>query len=387
MRFLIFCCLLACSLFAKDKKILIFSCHSGGGHVATAEALNDFLHDQYDVVVKYPNDEIYPISTQLYCYHLSHGNHTLLNFNHQLMKVGFPLYSFFEDPEYSLIIEDYIEKEKPDLLISVVPFANHLCVEAANKYKIPFLIVTTDNDIGIWINGLKNKDLKRTHIAISRDLPLTKTFLLKNDFSLEQIEITGMAVRSDFYEPKNKAKLCSLLDLPLNKPKILVMFGASGSTALLDYVKKINCDLTNVHIIACAGKNEDVANSLKKVVLENGNSMTILGFTRKIANYMGASDLFITKAGPGTIEEAFLLKLPLLIDGTKNFLAWEKLNADLVVAYQVGAIVEDLEDLPDQIVRTLEKTAAIEASYQKMGKNEFPQKIKKVIDSMIRAHD
>ena len=38
-----------------------------------------------------------------------------------------------------------------------------------------------------------------------------------------------------------------------------------------------------------------------------------LGFVTQMADYMAASDILITKAGPGTIAEAAALGLPVMI--------------------------------------------------------------------------
>lgn len=386
MHYLFLILFFVLSLHAKEKKILIFSCTSGGGHEAAASALDDFLGDNYEIETHRPNDEIYPFFRDFYTYHLANFNYNIINFGHIMREHWFPIVSLLEDPKYFFAINEYIEKTKPDLLVSVVPFANHLCVDAANKYKIPFLIVSCDNDISAWVNGLKERDLSRVQMTISRDLPVTKTFLLKNNFSLNQIQVTGLAVRSDFFEPKDKKEICSKFRLPLDKQKIMIMFGGAGSKKTLEYVKKINQSLSHIHIIASCGKSEEVSKELQKIVLKNGNTMTILGFTKQISDYMAVSDLFITKAGPGTIEEAFLLKLPILVDGTQGFIMWEKLNADLVTAYQVGSIVKEMDTLPVLITHYLNNIETIQKAYQKMEKNEFPKKIKEIVDSLIQTN-
>ena len=44
-----------------------------------------------------------------------------------------------------------------------------------------------------------------------------------------------------------------------------------------------------------------------------GVDMHIQGFTKQMSDYMGAADLIVTKAGPGTIAEAAIRGLPVLL--------------------------------------------------------------------------
>jgi len=64
--------------------------------------------------------------------------------------------------------------------------------------------------------------------------------------------------------------------------------------------------------------------------------MTVMDFVEKVSELMAISDIVITKPGPGTINEALSMELPVLIDNINVPLSWEKVNIDLVVRYGVG---------------------------------------------------
>ena len=69
---------------------------------------------------------------------------------------------------------------------------------------------------------------------------------------------------------------------------------------------------------ACADATVVVAcgrNAALKAELETVENMIALGFTKAIDEWMAASDLLLTKAGPGTIAEAAALGLPVLLTG------------------------------------------------------------------------
>lgn len=367
----------------KEKKVIIFTCASGGGHIAAAKAISEILKD-CRVLTYAPQDDLFPYMSKSYTYHLSNGNYGILNSMYYLKEVMLPLFFLVTEPSIFTYMNVILEKERPDLLISVVPYGNQVMLDIANKHKIPFLIVTTDNDIRHWIYGLKYKDLSTLQITISRDLPFTKTLLIENKFELSQIKTVGLAVRPDFYEVKDKKKLCAESDIPFEKPKILIMFGAQGGTKMNEYIEKINQFEKEVHMIAACGQNEELVKKLNEISLQNGNSLTALPFTKRISDYMSLSDLIITKSGACTIEEALVLQRPILIDGTQNLCIWEKANADVVISYKVGAIVDDVENLPSLFKTFLRDNRSIEEAYKKVPKNNFPESIKNIVNALIK---
>mmetsp|Transcript_33076 Transcript_33076/g.47841 ORF Transcript_33076/g.47841 Transcript_33076/m.47841 type:complete len:501 (-) Transcript_33076:305-1807(-) len=66
-----------------------------------------------------------------------------------------------------------------------------------------------------------------------------------------------------------------------------------------------------------------------------------LGFVTNMAEYMAASDVLVTKAGPGTIAEAAAVGLPVML--TSFLPGQEEGNADFVIEKQFGALVPDYD--------------------------------------------
>lgn len=72
-------------------------------------------------------------------------------------------------------------------------------------------------------------------------------------------------------------------------------------------------------------------------------SVVGLGFTTKIAEYMVAASVLVTKAGPGTISEAASLGLPVLL--TSFLPGQEAGNVDFVLEHGFGAFCEDPREI------------------------------------------
>eukprot|EP00522_Entomoneis_paludosa_P007234 CAMPEP_0172453274 /NCGR_PEP_ID=MMETSP1065-20121228/10670_1 /TAXON_ID=265537 /ORGANISM="Amphiprora paludosa, Strain CCMP125" /LENGTH=655 /DNA_ID=CAMNT_0013205453 /DNA_START=97 /DNA_END=2064 /DNA_ORIENTATION=+ len=68
-----------------------------------------------------------------------------------------------------------------------------------------------------------------------------------------------------------------------------------------------------------------------------------LGFVTKMAEYMVAADVLVTKAGPGTISEAAALSLPVML--TSFLPGQEEGNVDYVIEGGFGAFVNDTDPI------------------------------------------
>ena len=101
---------------------------------------------------------------------------------------------------------------------------------------------------------------------------------------------------------------------------------------------------------------------------------------------MAISHLIVTKPGPGTINEAIAMKLPILIDNTDKLLFWERINVDLVLRYGVGQRITHPREIEDLIANYLLDDTLQEKLYDSfcsIPPNNFHVKIKGIIADMV----
>ena len=98
-------------------------------------------------------------------------------------------------------------------------------------------------------------------------------------------------------------------------------------------------------VVVICGRNQKLAKSLaaRKWPLK----MVVKGFVTNMNEYMAACDCVITKAGPGTIAEALISGMPIMLNG--RIPCQEEGNVDFVLENGVGAYSED----PEVIARTI----------------------------------
>jgi processive 1,2-diacylglycerol beta-glucosyltransferase len=395
-----FCvCLLLCStfLFAEDehessshrKTILVLSSTGGGGHIAASNTLRSLVGHEYDLKMAYPINQLriwgVPSCEQVYNSMLRNGWIRSMNF---IVRNLVP--SIFRSYMGKLerIINSYIKIYQPDLVVSVIPFVNFPASEAARKAEIPFLIITTDNDLRNWVFEMEKIKHPHFKVTIGADLSSTKDILLKKKVPEHAIETIGLPLRPDFMTQKDENKILQEFGLPADREMILIMMGAAGSDAAYEYAQRIgNLDL-GAHLVVIAGRNNKLKKELERLDLHPSNSLSVFGFTDRVSDLMAVSDVIITKPGPGTINEAIAMKLPILIDNTAITLFWERANVDYVLKYGVGQKIKKLKQVEGLLITYLkdkQKIQDLEKSFSDIPSNQFHLRIPGIIEELISS--
>ena len=395
-----FCfCLVLClpHLFAADaieppsqrKTILILSSTGGGGHIAASNTLQSLVGHEYELKTAYPINQLriwgVPSCEQVYNAMLRNGWIRSMNFI--VRNIAPPVFRSYMR-KLERIITSYIQTYQPELVISVIPFVNLPASESARKAQIPFLIITTDNDLRNWAFGIEKIRHPLYKVTIGADLPTTREVLLKKKVPENAIETIGLPLRTEFMVQKNRNKIFEELGLPEKKKIILIMMGAAGGDTAYAYARKVgNLDL-NAHLVVIAGRNNKLRKQLEGLELNSSNSMTVFGYTDRVADIMAVSNVIITKPGPGTINEAIAMKLPILIDNTDISLFWERANVDFVLKYGVGQKIKKFRQIEDLLITYLndeEVIQSVEKAFVDIPPNQFHLRIHGIIKELISS--
>jgi 1,2-diacylglycerol 3-beta-galactosyltransferase len=124
--------------------------------------------------------------------------------------------------------------------------------------------------------------------------------------------------------PSSKQLLRQKLGLNDTMPLVLVVGGGEGMGGIADISKQLgfelgcHCDpepsITKSQMVVICGKNQDAKDELERVKDWGNNIIVhIKGFVNNMDEYMKASDVLVTKAGPGTIAEASICGLPCMM--------------------------------------------------------------------------
>ena len=398
-KFISFCCffvfLVSATIWSdesaetppKRKTILILSSTGGGGHIAAANTLQKLVGEEYDLKMVYPINQLriwgVPSCEQFYNAMLRKGWIRSMNF---IVRHVAPALFRSRLGKIEKIIASYINTYDPDLIVSLIPFVNYPASEAARKKEIPYLLVTTDNDLRNWAFELERVKHTQFKVTIGTDLPTTKDVLLKKKIPESAIETIGLPLRPEFMSQKDTEKLRQEFNLPADKEIILIMMGAVGSETAYEYAKKIGNMNLGAHLVVIAGRNNKLKKELEQLKLHPSNSLTAFGFTDRVSDLMAVSNLIITKPGPGTINEAIAMKLPILIENTDISLFWERANVDMVTKYGIGQKIREFGQVKNLLMSYLKDSQtkqSISQSYVSAPSNQFHLRIRGIIQDLL----
>ncbi len=332
-------------------RILILMSDTGGGHRASAEALQAAFAERYGdayqvhVVDPWSAHTPWPIN-QLPRIYGPIVQYTpwlwkllwVLGEQTWLTRVVFALMTLFSRRR---LIRLY-QAEQPDLVICVHPLVQHPALAALRRFdpRIPFVTVVTDlaSVSATWFNPRVTRCLVPTEEARERAL----AYGLKP----EQVQVVGLPVRPAFARPLGeRADLRRARGLDPERATVLVVGGGEGVgpvEAIAEAVaQRLAADGRAAQMVVICGRNRRLYRRLQ--ARRWPIPVRIEGFVQDMPEWMAAADVIVTKAGPGTIAECLICGLPMIL--FSYIPGQEEGNVDYVVAHGVGVYLPDPQEV------------------------------------------
>lgn len=381
----------------KDKKkVLIFSSPGGGGHISATRAIEQYLGNDFCVgsafIYKDVLQEVDPLlklsnhsGEDVYNYFLKRK--WIRPLNVLLPNFGNWYYTLRERTVIP-ILESYLQQQKPDLLISVIPAINNLLLKTAQKLNIPFLIVPTDLDGNMALQGIVNPTYEKFKLALSYDNNEIRKTIAKNKIDPKYINYAGFPVRTEFFGPLNTKSVKKDFDFPEAKAIVLLVMGAQGSQELYEFTKQLTRVQIPIHLVVVLGKSESLRRPLKLMPKPKNMSMTILGYTNRMHDLMRTADILITKSGSVSFNEGIYAQVPMLLDGTGAILKWEQFNHNFVKQNGFGGVISRAYRLPGLVTQMLTNQKLkehIKKGYAQFEKPNPEQRFKLLIRQMVNS--
>jgi glycosyl transferase family 28/monogalactosyldiacylglycerol (MGDG) synthase len=257
------------------------------------------------------------------------------------------------------LLEQFLRTHPADLLVSVIPhFNRELCESWHNAYPgRPFVTLITDlADFPphFWIEPIKDQ-----YVIAGTECAAEQARALGHD-DAHIFRTSGMILRPDFYSPENvdPAALRGELGLRPDLPTGIVLFGGYGSNVMYDIAERLDATDLRVQLILICGRNDKLAAKLSAGQWRM--PVKVLGFTKEVHKLMRAADFLIGKPGPGSIAEAMVRKLPVLIECNAWTLPQERYNAEWVREKRVGIVLKSFRDVVAGVRQMLEPATLAE---------------------------
>ncbi|KAK1372463.1 Monogalactosyldiacylglycerol synthase [Heracleum sosnowskyi] len=311
----------------NPKKVLILMSDTGGGHRASAEAIKAAFYeefgDDYQVFVTdlWTDHTPWPFNQlpRSYNFLVKHGSLWRVTYYASAPKVihqsNFAATSAFIARE----IARGLMKYQPDIIISVHPLMQHVPLRILRSKglldKIVFTTVITDLSTchPTWFHKLVTRCYCPTDEVVKR--------ALKAGLQSSQIKVYGLPVRPSFVKAvRPKDELRKELGMDEDLPAVLLMGGGEGmgpieatARALGDSLYDENLGGPVGQVLVICGRNKKLSSRLQSIDWKI--PVQVKGFVTKMEECMEACDCIITKAGPGTIAEAMIRGLPIILNG------------------------------------------------------------------------
>ena len=240
-----------------------------------------------------------------------------------------------------------LEETRPDLVVSVHPLVNRLIGNARRTYKLSFRFVTVVTDLVTVHAAWADPDAELCIVPTEEAYNLLRA----RGFPADKLVHASFPVHPKFAAYAGTRREARMrLGIDLDPFTLLVTSGGVGSGQLRDLVLDLAGAYPNQQLLVVTGKNVGLRQDLLALGLRPG--VHIYGFVGNMEELMAASDIIITKAGPGTLMEALAMRRPVII--TEAVGMQERGNIDFVLNHELGLfcptrdrIVPAIADLMD----------------------------------------
>ncbi len=238
--------------------------------------------------------------------------------------------------------------QQRDLIVSLIPHFNRTLFDGlraadANRDNCLTPMVTIMTDLAdcpphFWIERQEQFLICGTPAAAQQALAMGLP-------SEHVFQSSGMIVRPEFYEQRQMRRADERQHLGLHPelPTGLVMFGGYGSRQILTIAQHLAESGQKLQLIFLCGHNQKLREQLK--TLKMPFPCAVEGFTHDVPYFMRVADFFIGKPGPGTISEALVSGLPVIVACNASTMPQERYNTEWILQNHVGIVVRRFSEI------------------------------------------
>lgn len=374
----------------KNKKRIVFLfSDTGGGHRSAAEAIIEALNLEFpdrfecELVDFFENyapppfnmaGPIYPVMSRMD--HLWKFSFEVSDDADRMRVIYSMFWPYIRLPMYKLV-----ESHPCDLFVSVHPLINIPILRALKKRQvnIPYIIVVTDlvSTHTAWFTN------DATRVIIPTEQAVRKA--IEANVHPDKLKIIGLPVADRFCKPQDdREAFRQKMGWPLNKLVVLLVGGGEGMGPLEEITRKINQANLDIALVVITGRNQKLKETLEK--LDWNIPAHIYGFVKEMPDFMRGADILLTKAGPGTISEALIASLPIIL--YHRISGQEEGNVSYVIDEGAGVWAPDTDDIVETLRYWIDnpdtRRIAVENA-NRLAKPNASRDIAKEIASYIQA--
>lgn len=340
------------------QRILILMSDTGGGHRAAAAAIASAI--EFEFPGKYRVDlydgllsaAIFPFNhlDTIYFWIVTYAESLYGKIFHSTNRSWLtPIILRLLHFAISRRITEALRLYSPNLVISVHPLLTTVPRQILHSLypSVPFVVVVTDlfNVHELWLDD--EADLFIVPNVESRDEAIHA------GVPAEKIRVSGLPIHLAFSQGvvQTKSDIRAKLGLDPTRTTVLLVGGGQGMGRLSDIAHQVAQSALPIQLVIIAGRNAALQRKLSSAAWKI--PVSVQGFVTNMHDWMAASDILITKAGPATISEGMVAGLPILLSG---FLpGQEEQNVTFVVREEIGAVCKNPAEIGQHLRQWLQE--------------------------------
>lgn len=350
----------------KRRSMLILTGSLGDGHNKAAQAIMEAAQNRY------PELEVKVVDFLQWTHPYLHsfGRFCYMQWVKSLPSVyGYLYRNTREENKLSLWFRrlrsfstsrmlELLEDTRPTEVVCTFPGAAAAMsyLKKSGLTAVPMTTVITDyTDHSYWVHPMTDRYLVGAeHVK--------QALLQRYGIQAEQVEVTGIPIRSHFHQPLDRDRLRLKHGLDLSMPTVLVMGGGHGMIGkeVTELIIHNRVTKPTQFIIVC-GRNEKLKGQLEEQLAQivTRHRVVVTGFVDYVHEFMALSDLIITKPGGLTVSEAIAMELPMLL--YRPIPGQETENARFLVGAGAGVLASRPDQLEHQLNRLLTSTLELKS--------------------------
>lgn len=243
------------------------------------------------------------------------------------------------------------EQPRPAAVVSVMPNFNGVMRDAIREAipGTPLVVVLTDfADFPprFWIEPGLDRVVVGTDEARAQ--------ALATGIPPEKIaRVSGMVMNPRFYRaggPSVRGRVRGALGLGEAAFAVTLLFGGKGSPEMVPLAERLLAADPAFRVIAICGENPALLERLAPLEARAAGRLVRLGFTDRVAELLAASDLLVTKPGPGSLSEAFHQRVPVVVTRNVHTIPQERFNTECVRDRGLGRVVSHWREIPAAVL-------------------------------------
>lgn len=347
-------------------RVLILSGASGGGHAASARAIERYIRAHWvdasgacqvaPVCVTVDHRSVVADAMSRFYNYLAAEHPGLYEFYHQVLIEGALLEPLA--PAIEAFCAELLRTYEPDLIVSVHSVASELFPTLERLApELPRVTCVTD-----WFGGCLTGWGNPAADLIYSPSQANADYLAKHGAPPDKLRVGEIVLDERFGRARKlePARARKRLGLDPDLPTLCISSSGTGKT--LELLEACAGMLGGLQVVVLCGRNRELAGAVQGFAAQASFRVLPLAYTDEMPTVIAASDFLLTKPGPGSCAEALSYGVAVLVDARDSIMPQERGVMDHVLRTGVGLKLSRASQLREIMRAYVDGEAAIVAT-------------------------